>query len=55
MIGSENRCLLFRIMRPAKTRPEPLACEAFHRIKDAGYRSKQERGFGVDFEGVPTH
>ncbi len=51
MIGSENRCLLFRIMRPAKTRPGPLACEASHRIKDAGYRRKQERGFGTDLEG----
>jgi hypothetical protein len=50
MIGSENRSLritsagmLFPIMRPAKIRPGPLACEASHRIKDAGYRRKQER------------
>src|ERR1700761_9123716 len=43
--------LRFRIMRPAKTRPGPLACEASNRIKDAGYRRKQERGFAADLEG----
>jgi hypothetical protein len=52
MIGSENRWLLFRIMRPAKTRPGPLACEASHRIKDAGYRRKQERGFEAALQGL---
>src|ERR1700720_1084463 len=31
-----------------KSRPEPLACEADHRIKDAGYRRKQERGLEAD-------
>jgi len=51
MIGSEHRRLLFRIMRPAKTRPGPLACEASHRIKDARYRRKPERGFGTALEG----
>jgi hypothetical protein len=35
--------MLYRIMRPAKSRPGPLACEAYNRIKDAGYRRKQER------------
>src|ERR1700726_3372126 len=34
-----------------KSRPEPLACEAPHRIKDAGYRRKQERRFGTGLEG----
>src|ERR1700694_4566888 len=27
----------------------PLACEAPHRIKEAGYRRKPERGLGVGF------
>src|SRR5689334_22373909 len=31
------------IKRQAKTRPRPLACEAFHRITDERVRSKQER------------
>jgi hypothetical protein len=35
-----------------KSRPEPLACEADHRIKDAGYRRKQERGLKADGKGV---
>ena len=51
MIGSENRWLLFRIMRPGETRPGPPACEASHRIKDAGYRRKQERGFEAALRG----
>jgi hypothetical protein len=41
----ENGPMLYRIMRPAKSRPGPLACEAYNRIKDAGYRRKQERAF----------
>src|ERR1700734_1891386 len=48
---SENRCPLFRIVRPAKTRPGPLACEASHRIKDAGYRRKQDWRLDADLEG----
>jgi hypothetical protein len=32
-----------------KSRPGPLACEATHRIKEAGYRRKQERAFGRGF------
>jgi len=33
----------FRIMRPAQiTAGRPVACEAHHRIKEAGYRRKQE-------------
>jgi hypothetical protein len=51
MIGSENRWLGFLIMRPAKTRPGPLACEACYRIKDAGYRRKQHWGFEADLDG----
>src|SRR3954454_3343876 len=31
------------IKRQAKTRPRPLACEAFHRITDERVRGKQER------------
>jgi 2-oxoglutarate dehydrogenase E2 component (dihydrolipoamide succinyltransferase) len=32
-----------------KSRPGPLACEASHRIKDAGYRRKQERALQAPF------
>src|ERR1019366_5149630 len=40
--------VLFRIMRAQpKSRPGPLACEAHIRIKEAGYRRKQERDFGT--------
>src|ERR1700722_16186091 len=44
--------MLCRIMRPAKTQPGPLACEASHRIKDAGYRRKQERAFDTALEAL---
>jgi hypothetical protein len=57
MTGSENQSrpkieltikpesMLFRIMRPAKSRPGPLACEAYNRIKDAADLGKQEGRF----------
>jgi hypothetical protein len=34
------------LARPAKSRQGPLACEAHNRIKEAGYRRKQEGVFG---------
>src|SRR5580698_874350 len=44
----------FRIMpawRLANLRPGPLASEAFHRIKEAAYRRKQEGGFVAGLGG----
>jgi hypothetical protein len=44
----------FRIMlarRLANLRPGPFASEAFHRIKEAGYRRKQEGGFVAGLQG----
>src|ERR1700688_4196027 len=35
-----------------KSRPGRLACEAYHRITEAGYRRKQERPFGRIRSGV---
>jgi hypothetical protein len=32
-----------------KSRPKPLACEASHPIKDAGYRRKPERALQAPF------
>src|SRR5258705_11940279 len=34
------------LARPAKSRPGPLACEAHNRIKEEGYRRKQEGVLG---------
>jgi hypothetical protein len=34
------------------SRPGPLACEAHNRIKEAGYRRKQEQAFGRGSSGV---
>src|ERR1700732_2451680 len=40
--GSRPRALFCGSCAQPKSRPEPVACEADHRIKDAGYRTKQE-------------
>jgi len=53
MMGSENRLATLPDHAPSLNHGRgPLACEASHRIKDAGRGSKQERGFETILQGT---